>query len=90
MTLKIVGKKIGDFFSEQKQTFFLFALFVYTLVMMHDDPPIANVSRRWSITLMSLGGGAGHVRGSCRARQAIYIFSDFLCRRVDDVAFVFL
>ena len=60
MTPKIVEKNV--FFS---------ALFVSTLVMMHDEPPRnANVSWRWSITLVSLGGSAGHVRDSCCACQA--------------------
>ena len=76
MTPEIVQKNFGKCFLERnkKINFFSPALFVSTLVMMHDDPPPnANVSRRGSFTRMSPGERAGHTRGSCCACQASYI-----------------
>ena len=73
-------RKIGEnfffrksFFRKKNLIVFFSTLFESRLVMMHDDPPNGNVSRRRSITLMCLGRSAGHVRGPCCACQASYI-----------------
>ena len=45
MTPNIVGKENSEIFFSEKKVFF-FALFVSTLVMMHDDPAQTHISPR--------------------------------------------
>ena len=87
MTLKIgETKRISETFSEKK---FSFVIHCLCLRLSRCPPRKANVSERWSFALVSLGGNAGHVRGSMLCMSSfIYLFLVFLCRPVDDVAFV--
>ena len=90
MTLKMGGKskKFGKLFSGELN---FSILFVSTLVIMHDDP-LPNVCLPEVIHCSHVSWWAF---GSCERfvlcmSSFIYVFVVFLCRPVDDVAFVYL
>ena len=84
MTRKLEKKNLENFF-------FSSTLFVSTLVMMHDDPPkrqcLPEMVRYSHVSWWECG--ACEVFMLCMSRF-IYLFIIFLCRPVDDVAFVYL
>ena len=67
------------------------AMFVSTLVMMHDDPAkskcLLKVTPCSHVSLWECGSCEGFML--CKS-SIIYLLVVFLCRRVDDVAFAHL
>ena len=91
MTPKIGEINSENVFSEKK---IFSTLFVSTLVMMHDDPPpppkrqcLSEVVHYSHVSWWECGSCEGFML--CMS-SFIYLFVVFLCRPVDDVAFVYL